>query len=225
MQPEDLSFRDRRDAGRQLVPRLMIYAEQSPVVLALPRGGVPVAFEVAKALRAPLDLVFVRKIGAPGRAEFGLGAVVDGAHPQVVLNQEALGHLNVPPGYIEEETERQLQEIERRRKHYLAGRRPVDVEGRVAIVVDDGIATGGTVRAALKGLSRAKPARLVLAVPVAPADTIDRLTTDADEVICLMTPEPFYAVGEHYDDFRQTSDREVTTLLDEAQRWNRESVP
>jgi putative phosphoribosyl transferase len=225
MQPEDLSFRDRRDAGRQLAPRLMIYAEQSPVVLALPRGGVPVAFEVAKALRAPLDLVFVRKIGAPGRAEFGLGAVVDGAHPQVVLNQEALGHLNVPPGYIEEETERQLQEIERRRKHYLAGRRPVDVEGRVAIVVDDGIATGGTVRAALKGLSRAKPARLVLAVPVAPADTIDRLTTDADEVICLMTPEPFYAVGEHYDDFRQTSDREVTTLLDEAQRWNRESVP
>jgi putative phosphoribosyl transferase len=220
-----LSFRDRRDAGRQLVPRLMIYAEQSPVVLALPRGGVPVAFEVAKALRAPLDLVFVRKIGAPGRAEFGLGAVVDGAHPQVVLNQEALGHLNVPPGYIEEETERQLQEIERRRKHYLAGRRPVDVEGRVAIVVDDGFATGGTVRAALKGLSRAKPARLVLAVPVAPADTIDRLTTDADEVICLMTPEPFYAVGEHYDDFRQTSDREVTTLLDEAQRWNRESVP
>jgi len=203
----------------------MIYAEQSPVVLALPRGGVPVAFEVAKALRAPLDLVFVRKIGAPGRAEFGLGAVVDGAHPQVVLNQEALGHLNVPPGYIEEETERQLQEIERRREHYLAGRRPVDVEGRVAIVVDDGIATGGTVRAALKGLSRAKPARLVLAVPVAPADTIDRLTTDADEVICLMTPEPFYAVGEHYDDFRQTSDREVTTLLDEAQRWNRESVP
>ncbi|MBQ0822830.1 phosphoribosyltransferase [Microvirga sp. HBU67558] len=219
MHPEDLSFRNRADGGRQLVPRLMPYAAQHPVVLALPRGGVPVAFEVAKALRAPLDLIFVRKIGAPGHAEFGLGAVVDGAHPQVVLNEDALGRVVVPPGYIEEETQQQLQEIERRRRHYLAGRRPVDVEGRVAIVVDDGIATGGTVRAALKGLSHARPSRLVLAVPVAPADTIAQLRAEADEVICLMTPEPFYAVGEHYDDFRQTSDREVTTLLDKAQRW------
>jgi putative phosphoribosyl transferase len=225
MHPDDLSFRDRADAGRQLVPRLMNYADQNPVILALPRGGVPVAFEVARALRAPLDLVLVRKIGAPGHAEFGLGAVVDGAHPQVVLNEEALGHLKVPPGYIEEEIQRQLQEIERRREHYPAGRRPIDVEGRVAIVVDDGIATGGTVRAALKGLARARPTRLILAVPVAPADTIEHLRTEADEVACLLTPEPFYAVGEHYDDFRQTSDREVITLLDEAQRWNRESVP
>jgi putative phosphoribosyl transferase len=225
MQPDVLSFRDRADAGRQLVPYLMAYADQDPVILALPRGGVPVAFEVARALRAPLDLIFVRKIGAPGHAEFGLGAVVDGAHPQVVLNEEALGHFKVPPGYIEEEAQRQLQEIERRREHYLAGRRPVDVEGRVAIVVDDGIATGGTVRAALKGLSCARPARLILAVPVAPADTIERLRMEADDVVCLMMPEPFYAVGEHYDDFRQTSDREVTTLLDEAQRWNRENVP
>ncbi len=224
MHPDDLSFRDRAEAGRQLAPHLMAYADQSPVVLALPRGGVPVAFEVAQALRAPLDLVFVRKIGAPGHAEFGLGAVVDGAHPQVVLNEDALDQVRVPPGYIEEETQRQLQEIERRREHYLAGRRPVDVEGRIAIVVDDGIATGGTVRAALKGLSRARPAKLILAVPVAPRDTIERLRVEADEVVCLMTPEPFYAVGEHYDDFRQTSDREVTTLLDEAQRWNREDV-
>jgi putative phosphoribosyl transferase len=224
MHPDDLSFRDRADAGRQLVPHLMAYADRNPVVLALPRGGVPVAFEVARALRAPLDLVFVRKIGAPGHAEFGLGAVVDGAHPQVVLNEDALGHLDVPPGYIEAETQRQLQEIERRREHYLAGRQPVDVAGRVAIVVDDGIATGGTVRAALKGLSRIRPSRLILAVPVAPADTIERLKAEADEVICLMTPEPFYAVGEHYDDFRQTSDREVTTLLDEAQRWTKEDA-
>ncbi len=124
MHPDDLSFRDRADAGRQLVPRLMTYAEQKPVILALPRGGVPVAFEVAQALRAPLDLVFVRKIGAPGHAEFGIGAVVDGAHPQVVLNEDALGHVAVPLGYIEAQTQQQLKEIERRREHYLAGRRP-----------------------------------------------------------------------------------------------------
>ncbi|KLK90184.1 phosphoribosyltransferase [Microvirga vignae] len=223
MRPDDLSFRDRTDAGHQLVPRLMAYAADDVVVLALPRGGVPVAFEVAKALRAPLDLIFVRKIGAPGHAEYGVGAVVDGAHPQIVLNEEALGLLHVPPGYIEAETQRQLQEIERRRQHYLAGRRPVDVQGRVAIVVDDGIATGSTVRAALKGLAQARPARLILAVPVAPKDTVDRLRAEADEVICLMTPEPFYAVGQHYDDFRQTSDREVTTLLDEARLWSRET--
>lgn len=223
MQPGDLSFRDRADAGRQLVPRLMAYAADDVVVLALPRGGVPVAFEVAKALRAPLDLIFVRKIGAPGHAEYGLGAVVDGAHPQVVLNEEALSFVSVPSGYIEEETRRQLQEIERRRQHYLAGRQPVDVRNRVAIVVDDGIATGSTVRAALKGLAQARPARLILAVPVAPKDTVNRLKAEADEVICLMTPEPFYAVGQHYDDFRQTSDREVTTLLDEARLWSRET--
>jgi putative phosphoribosyl transferase len=224
MQPNDLSFRDRADAGRQLVPHLMAHSADNNVVLALPRGGVPVAFEIARALRAPLDLIFVRKIGAPGHAEYGLGAVVDGAHPQVVLNKEALDLLNVPQSYIERETQRQLQEIERRRQHYLAGRRPVDVEGRVAIVVDDGIATGGTVRAALKGLSLARPARLILAVPVAPADTIERLRAEADEVVCLMTPDPFYAVGQHYDDFRQTSDREVTTLLDEARLWTREDA-
>lgn len=224
MHPDDLSFRDRADAGRQLVPHLMVYATRNPVILALPRGGVPVAFEVSRALRASLDLVFVRKIGAPDHAEFGLGAVMDGAHPQVVLNDEALGHVKVPPGYIEEETQRQLKEIERRREHYLAGRQAIDVAGRVVIVVDDGIATGGTVRAALKGLARARPVRLILAVPAAPADTIDRLRAEADEVICLMTPEPFYAVGEHYGDFSQTSDREVTTLLDKAWLWSREDA-
>jgi putative phosphoribosyl transferase len=216
MQLDDLSFRDRAEAGRQLARHLLGYRSQRAVVLALPRGGVPVAYEVARALQAPLDLLFVRKIGAPGHAEFGLGAVVDGAHPQVVLNDEVLAQLDVTPEYIRAETERQLREIERRRQHYLAGRRPVEVERRTAIVVDDGVATGGTVRAALKGVARVRPARLVLAVPVAPAETIERLRAEADEVVCLMTPEPFYAVGEHYDDFTQTSDREVIALLDEA---------
>lgn len=225
MHLNDLSFRDRADAGRQLARRLEAYAAQDPVVLALPRGGVPVAFEVARELQAPLDLVFVRKIGAPGHAEFGLGAIVDGAQPQVVLNDEALAALDVPRRYIEEETRRQLKEIERRRRHYLSGRRPVDVEGRTVIVVDDGIATGGTVRAALKGLARARPARLVLAVPVAPADTAELLRAEADEVVCLLTPDTFYAVGEHYDDFTQTSDQEVIALLDEARTWNKEEVP
>jgi len=193
-------------------------------VLALPRGGVPVAFEIAKALRAKLDVLVVRKIGAPGHLEFGLGAVVDGAHPEIVLNEEAMDQLDVSPRYIEEEAARQLQEIERRRQHYLAGRSPIDVQGRMAIVIDDGIATGGTVRAALKGLALAHPARLVLAVPVAPRDTIARLQDEADEVICLMTPEPFYAVGAHFADFTQTTDEEVIDLLNRARLWTRQET-
>ena len=209
-------FRDRR---RRLAAVLAPYSESRPVVLALPRGGVPVGFEVAKALAAPLDVLLVRKIGAPGHEELGLGAVVDGHDPQLVLNEDLVRAVAPPAGYIESEERRQLAEIERRRQHYVGDRSPIAVEGRTVIVVDDGIATGATVKAALRGLARNRPARLVLAVPVAPADSLEELSAECDELVCLATPDPFYAVGPHYRNFRQTEDAEVVRLLDEARQW------
>ena len=213
-------FRDRRDAGRQLAAVLKPHRTSRPIVLALPRGGVPVGFEVAKSLAAPLDVLLVRKIGAPGHEELGLGAVIDGHDPQLVLNEELVRAVAPPAGYIEAEEQRQLAEIERRRQRYVGDRSPVAVEGRTVIVVDDGIATGATVKAALRGLARNRPAGLVLAVPVAPADTVEELSAECDELVCLATPEPFYAVGPHYRDFRQTEDAEVVRLLDKARQWS-----
>jgi putative phosphoribosyl transferase len=218
-------FEDRRDAGRRLAEALARYKQHAPVVLALPRGGVPVGFEVAKALSAPLDVLIVRKIGAPGHPELGIGAIVDGNEPHLVLNEEVIRQVRPSAAYIEDEKRRQLAEIERRRRRYLGDRPAIPVEGRTAIVVDDGIATGGTFRAALRGIRGGNPARLVLAVPVAPADSLAELAGDCDEIVCLATPERFYAVGAHYRDFTQTEDEEVIRLLAEARNWSGANIP
>ena len=212
-------FKDRRDAGRRLARALERFKSANPIVLALPRGGVPVGFEVAEHLRAPLDLLLVRKIGAPGHEELALGAVVDGLHPQVVVNQEVMDMIHPPRGYFEAAEKRELAEIERRRRLYLGAAQPIDVQGRLAIVVDDGIATGATMKAALRGVRRNEPSRLVLAAPVAPRSIISELKAECDEMVFLATPEPFYAVGLYYADFSQTSDEEVIELLGRRGSW------
>jgi putative phosphoribosyl transferase len=209
-------FRDRRDAGRQLADALMHLKPDKPVVLALPRGGVPVADVVAQALDAPLDVLLVRKIGAPGHPELGLGAVVDGQRHQRVLNENVINMVNPPPGYIEAEEQRQIREIERRRALYCGSRPPVAIEGRTVIVVDDGIATGGTMKTALMALSKAGVKRLIFAVPVAPPEVLDDLCSHANESLCLLAPHSFRAVSPYYADFEQTTDDEVIELLDAA---------
>ncbi len=211
-------FADRTDAGRRLAAAVAHLRDQHPVVLALPRGGVPVGFEVAKALGAPLDVLLVRKIGAPFQPELAAGAVVDGAEPVLVRNEEVIRAYGIEEDWIEAEAARQLVEIERRRRLYCGDRPPVPVRGRTAILVDDGIATGTTVRAALRALARLAPRRRVLAVPVAPPETVARLAREADELVVLEQPEWMAAVGQFYRDFRQTEDAEVVRLLAEAAR-------
>jgi putative phosphoribosyl transferase len=215
-------FADRSEGGRALARQLLKFKVEQPVVLALPRGGVHVGFEVARALAAPLDLILVRKIGAPFQPELAIGAVVDGSRPETVLNEEFVREFEVPESYIVEERARQLAEIERRRRLWLADRARVPLAGRAAIVVDDGIATGATMEVALHATRRADPKRLVLATPVAPRDTIERLCAQADEIVCLATPRLFDAIGSFYEDFRQLSDEEVVDLLRRAMPWGAE---
>ncbi len=219
-------FADREEAGRLLARRLASHSREGPlVVLALPRGGVPIGLEVARALHAPLDLLIVRKIGAPWQPELAVAAVVDGQPPQLVIDEETSAMSGADADYIEKAQQRELREIERRRNVYLQGRTPVPVAGATVIVVDDGIATGTTMRAALKGLRQMKPKHLVVAVPVAPADTIAALAADVDEVVCLEQPEFFHAIGNHYADFHQVPDDEVIAALRAAGMPARGSRP
>lgn len=213
---EHAAFADRAEAGALLARELLTRRWPGRcVVLALPRGGVPVAAAVAQALRAPLDLLLVRKIGAPWQPELAVAAVVDGTPPQLVVDEAICAELGIDRRDVEARVPKELLEIERRRRVYLRDRAALDVAGATAIVVDDGIATGTTVRAALRALRQRGPWRLVLAVPVAPADTLAALKDTVDEIVCLRTPSPFHAISQHYRDFHQLSDAEVIQTLDQ----------
>lgn len=208
-----MPFTNRSDAGKQLAHALAKYKDHRPVVLALPRGGVPVASEVAAALKAPLDLILVRKIGVPLQPELAMGAVVDGGAPIIVRNEDVIRMTGIDESEFKMVCDRELAEIERRRQRYLADRKRVDVTGRTAIIIDDGVATGATTRAALRATRARKPAKLVLAVPVAPTDSLPAMREEADDVVCLEDHEAFGAIGFYYSDFRQISDNEVIETL------------
>ena len=205
-------FVDRRDAGRLLAKALTRYRDQQPIVLALPRGGVPVGYEIARALEAPLDVLLVRKLGAPGYPELGMGAVVEGTPPQRVVNEHIIEALRPPAGYLEAEEARQLALIAERHIRYRGNRPMMAIEGRTVIVTDDGIATGGTMRAALKALA-ARARHTVLAVPVAPHAVMESVAADADDAVCLLSPNDFQSVGFYYADFDQLEDEDVIALL------------
>ena len=206
-------FPDRREAGRRLARRLGHLRSADPLVLALPRGGVPVGLEIATALEAPLDLVLVRKLGVPWQPELALGAVVDGAAPHTVLNDSVVRATRITPAEIEAIARSERAEIERRRRLWLSDRARAPVKGRSAILVDDGVATGASVRAALEALRLQAPKRIVVAMPVAPRDTARELERECDEAVFLLTPEDFFALGQFYEDFHQLTDDEVRALL------------
>ena len=208
-----MPFHDRADAGRRLAKALLSYKNKAPIVLALPRGGVPVAAEVAHALDAPLDLVLVRKIGVPFHPELAMGAVVDGAAPLIVRNEDVIEAARISEADFASVCTRELAEIQRRRRLYVGERPHPQLKGRVAILIDDGIATGASTRAALRSVRKQGPEMLILAVPVAPSETLRQLQGEADTIVCLESYEEFGAVGFYYSDFRQVSDTEVREIL------------
>lgn len=213
-----MPFVNRTEAGRKLAKALAAYESEMPIVMALPRGGVPVAAEVAQALHAPLDLVLVRKIGVPTQPELAMGAVVDGPTSVTIRNEDIIRLCGVTEEEFDAVRTRELGEIERRRRLYLANRPHPDVTDKTVIIVDDGIATGATTRAALQALRLRKAGKIVLAVPVAPTDTLHKLRGDADTIVCLEDHLNFGAIGVYYADFRQLSDADVISLLDRASK-------
>lgn len=209
-------FRDRREAGRALAAELKKLEPADPLVLALPRGGVPVAAEIAEALEAPLDVVIVRKVGAPGNPELAAAAIVDGDPPDIVLNRSIVEAYGLEEDEIALLVKRERPELERRRVAYRGKRRPLSTTGKTVIVVDDGAATGTTMKVALRALKRRAPRELIVALPVAPPDTVAELAQEADRVVCLSQPPHFRALGLYYRDFAQLADDEVTGALHAA---------
>ena len=208
-------FQDRRDAGRQLAGQLQHYRDQpGVVVLALPRGGVPVAYEVAESLHAPLDVFIVRKIGMPGHEEFAIGAIASGGTR--VMNEDMVERYRVPEAAIEAVAEKEERELERRERAYRDDRPPLDLTSKTVLLVDDGLATGASMHAAVQAVRQFGPARIVIAVPIASPGTCQEFRSEVDEVVCAVTPALFYAVGQGYVDFSQTTDEEVHDLLARA---------
>lgn len=213
---EPPQFADRADAGRRLAACLQAYSGRDCVILALPRGGVPIAHEISKALSLPMDLMLVRKIGAPGDPEVAIGAVADAPTPRVLMNEGLPPRFHASNSYVTQQIELLTKEIARRRRLYTESRPPIPLKGRAVLLVDDGIATGPTILVAVQALALAEPAKTVVAVPVAPAETIEKLRAQVSDVVCLLTPERFRAVGLHYADFHQVSDDEVIDIMRNA---------
>ncbi|GGJ93472.1 phosphoribosyltransferase [Pseudomonas matsuisoli] len=209
-------YRDRRSAGKLLLDALRPSLQETPVVLALPRGGVPVAFEIAMALNAPLDLLLVRKIGVPGREEFAVGAIAEGDPSYAVADPRTLSFFQLSTEWFEHAKALQLEEIKRRRLAYGGARQWISLTGKTVVIVDDGVATGSTARVALEAAAAARPSRLLFATPVGASSALAKLRPQVDDCICPYIPQPFEAVGQHYDDFEQTTDAEVVALLEQA---------